>query len=139
MTAIVINLVTAVLLIISLKQDRKRTKQAVMVAGKKGLNLLPAFLAMAALIGMGRAVLLPEVIELYLGEEMNIRQVGVVSLLGSLATLPNLIIFPLAGSLLDSGASYTSIAALITTLTMDGRFCYFTARNKGIRKKICFI
>ena len=34
--------------------------------------------------------------------------------------VPSLIAFPLAGSLVDAGASYTPIAAFITTLTMVG-------------------
>ncbi|MGM0419561.1 MAG: hypothetical protein ACQEQG_01060 [Bacillota bacterium] len=43
--------------------------------------------------------------------------------------LPNIVAIPLAGSLIDSGASYTIIAAFLTTLTMFGfiTFCAIIA------------
>jgi len=43
-----------------------------------------------------------------------------IALFGALMMIPGLIALPLAGSLIDAGASYTPVAAFITTLTMIG-------------------
>jgi len=44
----------------------------------------------------------------------------VVALLGAILHIPSLVSFPLAASILESGASVTAVAVFITTLTMIG-------------------
>lgn len=67
----------------------------------------------------------PEVIETYLGGDMQISQLVMAALVGTISMIPNIVAIPLAGSLLDSGASYTIIAAFLTTLTMVGFVTFF--------------
>ena len=43
-----------------------------------------------------------------------------IASLGAILHIPSLISFPLAASLLENGASVTSVAVFITTLTMIG-------------------
>ncbi|NCO28070.1 MAG: permease, partial [Caldiserica bacterium] len=56
----------------------------------------------------------------FVGEQAGFGGTIAVSLLGAVLFIPSVISFPLAGSLLQSGASVTSVAAFITTLTMIG-------------------
>ena len=51
---------------------------------------------------------------------MNFFQVFFALFAGAIAMIPSLIALPLAGSLIDNGASYMPIVAFITSLTMVG-------------------
>ncbi|HHY10413.1 MAG TPA: permease, partial [Firmicutes bacterium] len=62
----------------------------------------------------------PSLIERYLGGEGSTWQLLLAAGIGTVVMIPSLISFPLAGSLIDSGAAYTPIAAFLTTLTMVG-------------------
>ena len=68
---------------------------------------------------------------------MTVYQVGAAALLGTISMIPNLIALPLAGSLINSGASYTTIAAFLTTLTMVG-IVTMPLEIKLLGKKITF-
>jgi len=56
----------------------------------------------------------------FVGEQAGFKGVLAVALLGAVLHIPSLISFPLAASLLESGASISSVAVFITTLTMIG-------------------
>jgi len=62
----------------------------------------------------------PSEISKLAGEQSGFSGVLLMALLGSILHIPALISFPLAASLLKSGASVTAVAAFITTLTMIG-------------------
>jgi len=49
--------------------------------------------------------------------------------------IPSLIALPMAGSLIDAGASYTPVAAFVTTLTMVG-FATIPVEIKELGRKI---
>jgi len=68
---------------------------------------------------------------------MRISQVVLAALVGTISMIPSLISLPLSGSLIDSGASYTTIAAFYTTLTMVG-FITMPLEIKTLGKKVTF-
>lgn len=137
MTAIIINLLVFGALAASLIKSRQRTKRALQMAARRGLGLAPWMVGIIVMIGIVLALVPPPVIQQYLGAEMDITQVTVAALVGTVSMIPNLIAMPLAGSLVDSGASYTTIAAFITTLTMVG-FVTFPLEMKELGRQITF-
>ena len=120
MVAIIINVVTISLLIYTLIKDKKKAKKAVISALIKFLNLLPMMLIIIVMIGLIFGFIPPELIKTYLGSDRNILEVVAAALFGAVTMIPSLVALPLAGSLIEAGASYTPIAAFITTLTMVG-------------------
>lgn len=86
----------------------------------KGLGLAPMLLLIISSIGLIFSLLTPALIRQYLGGEFNLIQVLAAAGFGAIMMIPSLIALPLAGSLVEAGASYTTIAAFITTLTMVG-------------------
>ncbi len=101
----------------------------------KGISLAPWMVAIIVLIGVILSFVPPSVIEEYLGGEMTMYQVIAAALVGTISMIPNLVSVPLAGSLVESGASYTTIAAFLTTLTMVG-FVTLPLEIKELGKKI---
>jgi peptidoglycan/LPS O-acetylase OafA/YrhL len=118
MTALYI--ITAAALAASLIADRRKTLQALKVAGKRFLRLLPAFLSMLCLVAIALTLLPREVLFRYLGGEGIWSTAGIAALLGSVTLMPGFIAFPLSGLLLKEGAAYLVLAAFTTTLMMVG-------------------
>ncbi len=56
----------------------------------------------------------------FIGKQSGFGGILLVAIVGAILHIPALISFPLAASLLKSGASITAVAAFITTLTMIG-------------------
>ncbi len=112
-------------------------KKTVKIAYMKGIYLAPWMIGIIVLIGVILSFVPPQLIEQYLGGEMTIYQVGAAALIGTISIIPNLVALPLAGSLIESGASYTTIVAFLTTLTMVG-FVTLPLELKEMGKKITF-
>jgi uncharacterized membrane protein YraQ (UPF0718 family) len=72
------------------------------------------------LIGLFLAFVPPAEIVKYAGEQAGFTGILIIALAGAILYIPSLTSFPLAASLLRSGASIASVAAFITTLTMVG-------------------
>jgi uncharacterized membrane protein YraQ (UPF0718 family) len=138
MPALSINLITFILLLYSWQKNKEKTKKAVKIAFKKGLSLAPIMLIIIALIGLLLAFFPPELIKTYLGGDMNAIQVILSAVVGAIVMIPSLIALPLCGSLVDAGASYTPIAAFITTLTMVG-FVTLPLELKELGKKVTIL
>lgn len=119
-TAIIINLLALGCLIFALIKDRGRTKQSVGVAVKSFIRILPTVLIIVVIIGMLMAFVPPDQISRFIGDHAGFGGVLSIAALGAVLHIPALISFPLAASLLQSGAAVASVAAFITTLTMVG-------------------
>ncbi|PUU90928.1 permease [Halanaerobium sp.] len=135
MIAAVINISALVLVLFSLIKDKEKSKQALKIAVSKGLGLAPQLISLVAVIGIIFSFLPPELIKEFLGGDFSLIQVGGAALFGAVMMIPSLIALPLAGSLIDAGASYTPVAAFITTLTMVG-FVTIPVELKELGKKI---
>lgn len=120
MVTILINLSAAMALAVSIYFNKNKSKQALKVAANKALGLVPFMLIIITVIGLIFSFLPPELIKEYLGGNFNIIQVLLSALFGAVMMIPSMIALPLVGSLIEAGASYTTIAAFVTTLTMVG-------------------
>ena len=119
-TAIFINIIALSCLIFAFIKDRTKTKQALTVALRSSFRIFPIVLIIIILIGLLLGFVPQSQIAKIVGDQAGFRGVLIVALLGMFLHIPSLISFPLAASLLKSGASVTSVAVFITTLTMIG-------------------
>jgi len=125
--------------------SREKTFQALRIAARRFLNILPAFLMMLILVSVVLFFLPDEVITAYLG--VDNRFVGTLfgALLGSITLMPGFIAFPLCGILLEKGVPYMVLSAFTTTLMMVGVLtypverAYFGAKVTIIRNTLSFL
>jgi len=138
MTTIVIYALLAVLLALSIIKDRQKTRQAMMVAVKAIWKMAPGLLAIIGVVGLILGILPPETIEQLVGAEAGFTATATAALIGAITLIPALISFPLAASLLRSGATIATIAAFITTLVMVG-FVTAPLEIKALGKKFTLL
>jgi uncharacterized membrane protein YraQ (UPF0718 family) len=119
-TAITIYAMLAAALAASLIKNQDKTKAACAFAWKAFLKTAPALLGMLGIVGLTLGLLPPDTIQKLVGEEAGFAATVIVSVIGAITLIPSLIAFPLAGSLLRSGATVMTISAFITTLVMVG-------------------
>lgn len=136
-------IIAAAALLLSWGADRQRTVAAVRLAGRSLLGLVPAILGMVSLVGLVLALIPPHVLQKLFAAH-GIGGFVLVSLVGSLVSMPGPVAFPLAGSLLRLGANPAALAAFITTLTMVGtvtaplEVSYFGRRFTLLRQLLSF-
>ena len=118
-TVILINGLVIISLIISFFKDKKKTKKSLLIALKTLGKITPSILSVILLIGIMYG-LFADKIALFFGQESGVIGFVTIALFGSVIHMPALLAFPLAGSFLKEGASISSVAAFITTLTMIG-------------------
>lgn len=119
-TAIVVNSLVVVALAASLAKDRQKTIMGLKVTWNMTKRMLPMILIIILIIGLLLGLIPPDWIARTLGAQGGALGVVLAGLLGSILFIPPILAFPLAASLLQSGASIMSAAAFITTLTMVG-------------------
>ncbi|MDD4632088.1 MAG: hypothetical protein PHQ77_07560 [Proteiniphilum sp.] len=110
----------AVCLVASLIKSKEKSKKAFKVAGKALLKTAPSLLAVLGIVGLTLGTLTPETISSLVGAEAGFFATIVAAVLGAITLIPSLVAFPLAGSLLRSGATVMTISAFVTTLVMVG-------------------
>lgn len=135
MVAILINCSALIALIVSIYYSKGKTKLAAKKAFMKAIDLVPLMIIIITVIGFIFAFLPPELIRAYLGGDFDLIQVVTAAGFGAIMMIHSLIALPLAGSLVEVGASYTVVAAFITTLTMVG-FVTIPIELKELGKKI---
>lgn len=145
MSTAALYLITALLLLLSFRKDRQKTRQALKKAWKSFENILPQFLSILVLIGIMLAVLDRETITRLLGAESGASGMAVAAVVGSVTLIPGFIAFPLAASLLSSGAGYGQTAMFLTTLMMVGlvtlplETTFFGKRLAVMRNALAFL
>jgi uncharacterized membrane protein YraQ (UPF0718 family) len=117
---IILYILALTLLSFSFFKDRKKTKMALMKSWKAFLNILPALAGVLALIGLVLSVLSPALVTSVLGQNTGIWGMFLTSLFGAITLIPAFVAYPMAASLLDSGAGIMQIAVFVSTLTMVG-------------------
>ncbi|MBS3765942.1 permease [Candidatus Bipolaricaulota bacterium] len=137
-TAIAINGFAIIGFIISFIKNKEKSFQALKVAGKSFLKMLPMVLIIVVLVGLLLGFIPPGGIEKFFGAQSGILGALIIGGAGAILHIPSLIAFPLAGSLRESGASVTSAAAFITTLTMIGTV-YLPVEIKILGKKFALL
>ncbi|HAF84904.1 MAG TPA: permease [Sphaerochaeta sp.] len=119
-TIIIIYALLALALVFSLFKSKEKTQKAFKVAGKALLKTAPSLVAMLGIVGLILGLLTPEKIASLIGAEAGFLATVTAAVIGSVTLIPSLVAFPLAGSLLRSGATVMTISAFITTLVMVG-------------------
>jgi uncharacterized membrane protein YraQ (UPF0718 family) len=126
-----------ILLLISYMKDKEKTKQALKKAWKSFENVMPQFLGIIFIIGVTLAVLKPEAISKIIGVESGLFGVFISAVVGSITLMPTFVAFQTGYMLLENGAGYAQIGALISTLTLVG-VATFALEAKYIGKKAAF-
>ena len=120
MSSLILYLVTALLIIISYKKDKEKTKKALLKGWKSIENILPQFLGIILVVGITLAVLKPEMISNIVGNNSGILGVIFSAVIGSIIMMPTFVAFSTGDMLLKSGAGVAQVIALISTLTLIG-------------------
>lgn len=118
-TYILYGLVT-IFLLFSFFKDRTKTTIALRKALKSFENILPSILTVLVIIGLILTFLDQEMISKLLGADFGIIGMVIAALAGCITLIPGFVAFPLAATLLASGAGYAQIALFISTLMMVG-------------------
>jgi uncharacterized membrane protein YraQ (UPF0718 family) len=120
MFAIGLYVLTALLLFISFQKDKKKTIQGLKKSWKAFENILPLFLSIIILIGLGLALLSPQVISKWIGEKSGWFGIASAAFIGSVTLIPGWITFPFAAALLKNGAGFIQITVFVSTSMMVG-------------------
>ena len=111
---------TALLLIISLINNKKKTKKALKIAFKKFTNILSLFLVVMFGFAFIITYISPELLQKYLGYESGLKGIGLALGLGSISIMPGFAAFPLCAALRSEGIPFYIIAAFSLTLMNVG-------------------
>jgi len=117
-------IITGLAVLISVIVSREKTLQAVRIAAKRFVSILPAFLTMIILVSIVLFLIPDKVISDYLGANNKFIGVLIGSFFGSITLMPGFIAFPLCGILLEKGVLFMVLAAFTTTLMMVGVLTY---------------
>jgi len=104
----------------SFYKDRRKTRQVLLKAWKAFENILPEFLGVLILLGIILAIIEPQTISALIGPKSGWKGTILAALVGSVTLMPAVIAFPTAAILLNNGAGYMQIGALVSTLMMVG-------------------
>jgi len=100
LTTLSINIFALSCFFVAFIKDKQKTKQAVKIAVKTFIKILHTILLIVVLVGL---------------------LLGLVpALTGAILYIPSIVAFPLAPSFIKAGATITTVAVFITTLTMIG-------------------
>ncbi|NCA99061.1 MAG: permease [Clostridia bacterium] len=107
-------------LIASLLKSKAKTAAAFKIAGKALVKTAPSLLTVLGIVGLTLGLLTPETITRLVGAEAGWLATLFAAVIGAITLIPSIVAFPLAGSLLRSGATVMTISAFVTTLVMVG-------------------
>lgn len=137
-TLIIIYSSLTIGLLVSLIKSKEKTLKAFKVAWKAFLKSSLSLIVMLAIVGLTLGILTPQTITRLVGVEAGFTATILASILGAITLIPSLIAFPLAGSLLRSGATIMTISAFVTTLVMVG-FVTMPLEIKELGKKFALL
>lgn len=126
-----------ILTLVSFFKDKEKTKRALINGIKSFENIMPQFLSILVIIGIALTILKPETISKLIGNDSGIFGVVLSSLVGSVTMMPTFVAFSTGNTLIQNGAGYAQVSALITTLTMVGVLT-FPLEAEYIGKKAAF-
>lgn len=112
--------VTLIWFVVSMLKDKKKTIDSVKMSSGMMKQMAGGIIAILFLIGLILTFLPPETIKQYAGESNSPIATVLFALVGCITLIPAFVAFPLAGSLVNAGASIVPVVAFLTTLTMVG-------------------
>jgi uncharacterized membrane protein YraQ (UPF0718 family) len=119
-TAVVINLIALIGIIIAFAKSKRKALKSLKIAGKTFLRILPMMIIIVNVIGLLLGFISSDQISQFIGNQSGPFGVIVIGVAGAVMHIPALLAFPLGSSLLENGASITAVAVFLTTLTMIG-------------------
>lgn len=125
------------LIFISFLKDKNKTKKAIIDGLKSFEKIMPQFLSIVIIISITLSVLNTEIISEIIGKDSGFLGIILASIVGSITTMPTFVAFSIGNQLLQNGAGYAQVSALITTLTMVG-ILTFSLESQYIGKKAAF-
>lgn len=137
MTSYILYTICVSLLVLSFFKDKNKTKKALVNGLKSFENIMPQFLCIITIVGVLLSVLDSQTISQFIGKESGFLGISFASIVGSVTMMPTFVAFSTGDSLLKSGAGYSQVAALISTLTMVGVLT-FNMEASYIGKKAAF-
>lgn len=137
MTTLVIYIVSLAGLMFSIAKDKGKTIEALRLALRSLVGLLPSAISVAALVGIIVGLIPSEVISRYLGSGSGWKGTLLAAVVGAVTLIPSLVSLPLAASILRAGATVMTVAAFITTLTMVG-FVTAPLETRELGKRFTF-
>ncbi|MFA4873685.1 MAG: permease [Patescibacteria group bacterium] len=113
-------ILTVVAIGLSLMIDRGKSWQALRIALKRFLHILPDLLMMIVLVSVVLLLVPERTIARYLGTHNIYLSAALAAILGSVTLMPGFIAYPLCGLLLEKGVPYLVLGIFSTTLMMVG-------------------
>lgn len=116
-------IMTSILLALSFIKDKERTKKGIKKGIKKFKKILPKYLLLLMIISLVLLISEGFIIDNlshnnpYLGMILSV-------VIGSITMMPGFIAYPLAGILLEKGASYMVLGGFVTALMLVGVVTY---------------
>lgn len=123
---------------VSYFKDQKKTKKSLKMAKGMLMSTGQSIIGILFLIGLLLAYVPESMIQSLLGKSNQVISGLYGALIGTITIIPAFIAFPLAASLMNSGANLVSIAAFITTLTMVG-FATLPVEIQYFGKKFAYL
>lgn len=125
------------LIFISFFKNKNKTKKAIINGLKSFEKIMPQFLSIVIIISITLSVLNTEIISEIIGKDSGFLGIILASIVGSITTMPTFVAFSIGNQLLQNGAGYAQVSALITSLTMVG-ILTFSLESQYIGKKAAF-
>ena len=138
MTSIILYGLSIFLLLLSFIKDKSKTKKALISALKSFENIMPQFLFIVITVGILLAFLSADTISKIIGANSGFFGVILSAVLGSITMMPTFVAFSLGNTLLVSGAGYSQVGALVSTLVLVGLMTY-PLEAKYIGKRAAFL
>lgn len=138
MSAYILYGVVILLYIVSFFKDRNKTKKALMKSLKSFESIMPQFLGIIFIVGIILTALSPETISSIIGEKSGLGGVLLAAIIGAITIMPTFVAFPTAALLLQNGAGYAQVTALISTLMFVGVLTY-SLEARFLGKKVTLI
>jgi len=110
----------AVLLFLSWRKSREKTRAALKKAWKSCLGVLPLFFAILLCMGLLLSFVDESIIRQALGQESGMAGIILSGIIGSVTLIPAFAAYPAAAELLRVTGGYAQITMLITSLMMVG-------------------
>jgi len=111
---------TLSLLFVSFAANRMKTGKALVVAFRRFLNIVPAFVVMLIFVAVFLYIIPEHLIARVLASEQKWAALAGALAVGSVSVMPGFIAFPLCSILLEQGALYMILSGFSTTLMMVG-------------------
>ena len=138
MTSIILYGLSIFLLVLSFIKDKSKTKKALISALKSFENIMPQFLFIVVTVGILLAFLSADTISKIIGANSGFLGIILSAILGLITMMPTFVAFSLGNTLLSSGAGYSQVGTLVSTLVLVGLMTY-PLESKYIGKRAAFL